>query len=58
MLIVEVEGHRSPQPGERQLLGGSRGQVVTVDGLACGIQDELILLCTDHRIAGRVTWSA
>ena len=46
-VIVEVQGHRWPQPGEGQLLGGPRGQVVAMDGLAHGVQDELILLCTD-----------
>lgn len=47
VLIVKVQGDRGPQPSERQLLRGSRGQVIAVDGLAHGVQDEFVLLCTD-----------
>lgn len=45
--VVEVQGDGGPQAGEWQLLGGARGQVVAVDGLPRGKQDELVLLCTD-----------
>lgn len=45
MLIVEVEGDRPAQPSQRQLLAEPRGEVVAVDGVAGGIQDEFVLLC-------------
>lgn len=48
MLIVKVERDCPAQPGQRQLLAEPRGEVVAVDGVAGGVQDELVLLCGDR----------
>lgn len=56
VLIVKVQGHGCPQPRERKLFCGSRGQVVAVDGFPHGVQDELILFC--RRKAVRITRDA
>lgn len=45
MLIVKVERDRPAQPGQRQLLAEPRGEVIAVDGVAGGIEDEFVLLC-------------
>lgn len=47
MFIVKVQGHSCPQPGKRQLLGGSRSEVIAMDRFPHGVQDEFVLLCTD-----------
>lgn len=45
VVIVEVQGDRPSQPGQGQLLADAGGQVVAVDGVVGGVENELVLLC-------------
>lgn len=48
VLVVEVQGDSSSQPSQGQLLADTRGEVVAVDGVASGVENELILLCKNR----------
>lgn len=48
MVVVKVQGDRPLQPGQGQLLADARGKVVAVDGVAGGVENELVLLCKNR----------
>lgn len=50
VLVVKIQGHSPPEPGQGQLLADPRGQVVAVDGVAGGIENELVLLCNNSAL--------
>jgi len=48
VVVVEVQGDRPSQPGQGQLLADAGGEVVAVDGVGGGIENELVLLCRNR----------
>lgn len=50
VLVVKIQGHSPPEPGQGQLLADPRGQVVAVDGVAGGVENELVLLCNNSAL--------
>ena len=44
LVIVKVQSHSLPEAGQRQGLVGACGQVVAMDGVPHGVQDELVTL--------------
>lgn len=50
VLVVKIQGHSPPEPGQGQLLADPRGEVVAVDGVAGGVENELVLLCNNSAL--------
>lgn len=56
VLVVKIQGHSPPEPGQGQLLADPRGQVVAVDGVAGGVENELVLLCNNRALFSGRFW--
>lgn len=55
MVVVKVQGDCPSQPSQGQLLADAGGQVIAVDGVVGGVENELVLLCKNSECLVQVS---